>query len=105
MKIKKGDQIKVLLGKDKGKIGTVERVLGKNNKVFIPGINVYKRHVPKKVASQASSEGGVIDIVKPLNVSNIALICPNCKKPTRIGFKKIGDTKVRICKKCQKEIK
>lgn len=108
MKIKKGDKVKVLLGKDRGKEGTVEYVIAKEGKVFIGGANLYKRHVKK----QGTIEGGIIDIPKPMDISNISLICPNCKKVTRIGFKIVGKEKVssllrkvRICKKCKKEIK
>lgn len=100
-KIKKGDKVQVLLGKDRGKSGNVERVLNKKNKVAILGVNVYKRHVKK----QGTIEGRVIDIVKPIDISNVALVCSNCGKPTRVGFKVDGDSKVRICRKCKKEIK
>lgn len=100
-KIRKGDNVKVLLGKDSGRTGSVEKVLGKINKVVVGGINIYKRSVKKT----GDSQGGVIDLVKPVNISNVALVCPNCKKPTRVGFKVEKDTKVRICKKCKKEIK
>lgn len=94
-KIKKGDKIKVLLGKDRGKEGQVEKVFGKEGKVLILGVNVYKRHVKKQ---------GIIEIPKPIDISNVALICPLCKKPTRISFKEIKDNKLRVCKKCKKEI-
>lgn len=101
MKIKKGDKVKVMLGKDRGKEGTIERVFGKEGKVGILGVNVYKRHVKK----QGDIQGGIIDIPKPVNISNVALICPNCKKVTRVGYKKAGNEKIRICRKCQKEIR
>ncbi len=101
MKIKKGDTVKVLLGKDSGKEGKVAFVLGKEKKVFVEGANLYKRHVRK----QGQIEGGIIDIPKPFNISNVALICPNCKKATRIGYTMAGSDKVRVCKKCKKEIK
>lgn len=100
MKIKKGDKVKVLLGKDRGKEGTVEKVMAKKGKVFVERINLYKRHVKK----MQNIEGGIIEIPKPLDISNVALICPNCKKITRVGFKMEGETKIRICKKCGKEI-
>lgn len=100
-KIRKGDNVKVLIGKDSGRTGSVERVLGKINKVVVGGINIYKRSVKK----MGDTQGRVIDLVKPVDISNIALVCPNCKKPTRVGFKVEKDTKVRICKKCKKEIK
>ncbi len=99
-KVKKGDKVKILLGKDRGKEGTVEFVLKKKNRVFVGGANLYKRHVRKT----GNVEGGIIDIPKSLNVSNVGLICPNCKKITKIGYEitKIG--KMRICRKCGKEI-
>ncbi|HBQ50991.1 50S ribosomal protein L24 [Candidatus Daviesbacteria bacterium RIFCSPLOWO2_01_FULL_38_10] len=99
-KIKKGDKIKVLLGKDRGKEGQVEKVFSKEGKVLILGVNIYKRHVKK----QGQTEGGIIEIPKPINISNVVLMCPLCKKPTRISFKKIKDSKLRVCKKCKKEI-
>lgn len=100
MKIRKGDKVKILLGKDRGKEGKVEYVLDKSKRVFVSGVNLYKRHVRK----YKDAQGGIIDIPKPLDVSNIALICPNCNKATRVGFKKVGDTKTRICHRCKKEI-
>lgn len=93
--------MRILLGKDRGKEGIVEFVLAKGNKVFVEGVNLYKKHV-KKVGDV---EGGIINIPKPLDISNIALLCPNCSKLTRVGYTKTGDTKVRVCKKCDKEIK
>lgn len=101
MKIKKGDKVKILLGKDRGKEGSVALVLGKDNKIFVEGVNLYKRHVKK----MQNIEGGIVDIPKPMDISNAGLICPNCKKVTRVGFKITGKEKIRICKKCNKEIK
>ena len=101
MKIKKGDKVQVLSGKDRGKSGTVEYVRAGDERVFVGGVNLYKRHV-KKIRD---IEGGIIDIPKSLDISNVALICPNCNKLTRVGYKIAGDIKVRVCKKCKKEIK
>ncbi len=101
MKIKKGDNVKILAGKDSGRTGTVDRVLVKTGKVIVAGINIYKRSVKK----QGQTQGGIIDLVKPVDASNVILVCPNCKKVTRVGFKIEGKDKVRICKKCGKEIK
>lgn len=101
MKIKKGDKVKILLGKDKGKEGKVEYVRGKDKRVFVGGANLYKRHVKK----QGTIEGGIIDIPKSLDISNVALVCPNCNKITRVGFRIMGNDKIRVCKKCGKEIK
>lgn len=100
-KIKKGDNVKILLGKDRGKTGAVDRVLIKKGRVVIPGLNMFKRHVKK----QGDQIGGIIEIAKSVNISNVALVCPNCKKPTRVGFSVKAQEKFRICKKCKQEIK
>lgn len=100
-KIRKGDKVKVLLGKDNGREGSVEKVFPKEGKVVVAGINIYKRSVKK----MGETQGGIIDLLKPVNISNVILVCPNCKKPTRVGFKVEKDGKTRICKKCGKEIK
>lgn len=76
-------------------------MFSKKGKVLISGVNLSKRHVRK----YQGIEGGIIDLPKPLNVSNVALVCPNCKKATRVGFKILNDVKTRFCKKCGKEIK
>ena len=98
MKIIKGDQVKVLIGKDKGRSGQVIVCFPKKNKAVIKGLNMFKKHVK---ASQNQS-GGIIEREVPLHVSKIALICPNCLKPTRVGYQidKSGQ-KYRICKKCK----
>lgn len=99
-KIHKGDTVQILLGKDRGKTGKVERVLAKEDRIFIGGVNLVKRHVKK----QGQVEGGIIEIVKPINISNVSLVCPSCKKSTRVGIKITGTSKVRFCKKCGKDI-
>lgn len=100
MKIKKDDLVKILLGKDRGKTGKVLRVFTKEKKILVEGINVYKRHVRKI----NNNEGGIIDISKPVDISNTALVCPKCKKETRVGYRTVGTEKVRFCKKCQEVI-
>lgn len=99
-KLKKGDKVKILLGKDTGKQGTIERVLPRKNQAFVAGVNMYKRHVRK----QGTIEGGIIEIIKPVNISNLMLICPNCQKETRVKFKISDGKSVRVCTKCEKEI-
>ena len=101
MKIKKGDIVQILLGKDRGRSGKVERVFPKTGKILVEGVNKFKRHISKKVTG---GEGSIVEISKPLNISNAALICPNCKKITRVGFTLTGKEKLRICKKCKKEM-
>lgn len=99
-KFKKGDKVQIQLGKDRGKIAAIERVSTTKGLVLISGANLVKRHVKK----QTGVEGGIIEIPKPINISNIALICPNCNKPTRVSFSLDGKGKTRVCRKCKKEI-
>jgi len=98
MKIKKGDTVLVIAGKDKGREGKVERVYRKAGKVLIPGINMYKRHVKK---SEQMPQGGIVSLPRPLPVCKVMLICPVCKKPTRVGYRIEKNKKFRVCKKCQ----
>lgn len=99
-KLKKGDKVAVLLGKDRGKQGTIEKVLTDKGKIVVNGVNLYKRHVRKF----KNIEGGIIEIVKPIDVSNVLLVCPNCQKKTRVGMTVVNGKKQRICKKCKKVI-
>lgn len=101
MKMRKGDEIKVVKGKDKGKGGKIDKVFSKENKVLILGINQYKRH--KKAQSQ-TQKSEIITINKPLPLSNVELVCPKCHLSTRTGFIIEGDKKLRVCKKCKQII-
>ena len=104
MKLKKGDRVRVLTGKDVGKEGEVTRVLVERNRVIIDGVNVSKRH---QRATKATMQGGIIDKDMPIDVSNVAIVCPTCG-PSRIGYRFEGATgstnKVRICRKCGKDL-
>lgn len=102
MKLRKSDTVKIIAGKDRGKQGKIEKVFPKLGKVLIPGINIYKKHVKPRGEGKP---GGIIDLVKPLPATNVALLCPKCGKPTRIGFQidKSGE-KHRICRKCKEII-
>jgi len=99
-KIIKGDKVKILSGKDKGRESVVEVFFAKEGKVLVTGINVQKRHVK----GSQGQKGGIYDLPKPLGVGKVAVICPNCKKATRVSFTKVGDKYVRKCQKCQREL-
>ena len=99
MKIKKGDTVKILYGKDTGKQGVVSAV--KNGKVIVEGLNMYKKHVKGDGKEKKSA---IIDIAKPMDVSKVMLVCPNCNKPTRVGIRRENGKVERICKKCGKVI-
>jgi large subunit ribosomal protein L24 len=101
MKLRKGDRVKVLTGKDRGKDGEIMRVIPDRNKVIIDGVNVAKKH---QRSTRATMQGGIIDKDMPVPAANVALLCPSCG-PTRIGYRFEGDgTKVRICKKCRSDV-
>jgi large subunit ribosomal protein L24 len=106
MKIKKGDKVKIIAGKDRGREGVVERVLPKKKAVVLAGLNIYKKAVrPKK----EGDKGGFVDVARPLGVSRVMLICPKCHQPTRVGYRVVASKKgeakkYRICKKCQEII-
>jgi large subunit ribosomal protein L24 len=97
MKIRKGDRVVVLKGKDRGKEGTVMRVLPTEGKVIVDGVNVAKKH---QKPTKSTMQGGIIDKDMPIDVSNVAIVSPKDGKATRVGYKVDEDgTKVRICKR------
>ncbi|MDY0096895.1 MAG: 50S ribosomal protein L24 [Candidatus Dojkabacteria bacterium] len=101
MKIKKGDTVKILYGKDSGKQGVVMATNPKSKKIVVDGINIFKKHVKGDGRTKTSE---ILTIVKPLDVSKVILICSSCGKPTRVGIKREGDKVERVCKKCNKVI-
>jgi large subunit ribosomal protein L24 len=100
VKLRKGDKVRVLQGKDRGKEGTVMRALPTVDKVIVEGVNVAKRH---QKATKATMQGGIIDKDMPMPASAVAIIC-RTDGPTRIGYRfeetAAGKRKIRICKKC-----
>jgi large subunit ribosomal protein L24 len=101
MKIRKGDTVQVIAGKDVGKVGEVTRVLLDSDRVIVDGVNIAKRH---QRATQATMQGGIIDKDMPVHVSNVAIVCTSCGKHTRVGYRIEGDTKFRVCRKCGKDL-
>ncbi len=100
LRLKAGDTVKVTSGGSVGKTGAIERVLRRTGQVVIPGVHVVKRH---KKAS-AGQPGGISEVAMPIDASNVQLICPACKKPTRLGSRLEGDRKLRTCQKCDSVI-
>ncbi len=101
MKIRKGDTVQVLTGKDRGKQGEVMRALPEAGKVIVEGVNIAKKH---QRPLSATMQGGIIDKDMPIPVANVALVCSDCG-PTRVGYRFDPDgTKVRVCKKCRKDL-
>lgn len=101
MKVKKGDNILVIAGKDKGRTGKVLRAFPKEMKILVEGMNLKKKHVRPK---REGEKGQVVDVPLAMDVSNVKIVCPKCGKATRIGYKLGEKNKSRICKKCKLEI-
>ena len=100
--VKKDDQVEVLNGKDKGRVGKILRVDPKANKAIVEKINIVKRHSKPNPANQ---QGGIINKEAMIDLSNLQLICPKCSKTVRLGRKVLDDgTKVRFCKKCGESV-
>jgi large subunit ribosomal protein L24 len=101
MKLRKGDRVRVLKGKDVGKEGEITRVLLDSNRVIVDGVNVAKKHQRQ---SRATMQAGIIDKDMPIDASNVAILCDKCG-PTRIGYRfDASGKKVRICKKCEGDL-
>ncbi|MBA2438382.1 MAG: 50S ribosomal protein L24 [Acidimicrobiia bacterium] len=102
MKIKKGDRVVVLSGKDRGKEGVVMRAIPKDDKVIVEGVNVAKKH---QRPTRMTMQGGIIDKDMPLHVSNVAIISPGDGKPTRVAYRFDDDgQKIRICRRTGAEL-
>ena len=95
-KIRKNDTVEVIAGKDKGKRGTVVRVILKKDAVIVSGVNIVKKAMKKR---SQQDQGGIAEVEAPLNISNVAIVCKKCGA-TKIGYKMDGDKKVRVCRKC-----
>ncbi len=95
-KIRKDDTVEVIAGKDKGKRGTVARVIHDKDRVIVSGVNIVKKAMRKK---SQQDRGGIVEVEAPLHISNVAIVCKKCG-PTRIGFKLDGNKKIRVCRKC-----
>jgi len=97
MKIKKGDQVKILNGKDRGKTGKVLSASPREEKITIEGLNLVKKRVRPKKQGQ---KGETVNVPRPIMASRVALICKSCDRAVRVGFRIEGKEKVRVCKKC-----
>ncbi len=102
MRIRKGDNVQVLSGNDKGKTGEVLEVMQKEDKVVVKGVNVRKKHVK---ARKQGDESGIIPVECAIPASNVNVVCPKCGKVTKVGYRVDNDKKVRVCKKCGAELK
>ena len=101
MKVKKGDNVLIISGKDKGRTSKILKSFPKELKVLVDGINLKKKHVrPKK----QGEKGQVISVPVPMDVSDVKFLCPKCGKASRLGYTVTENKKFRICKKCKSEV-
>ena len=104
-RIKKGDTVEVIAGKDLGERGEVLSVLPKEDRVIVGGINVMKKHQRARQAGNQQIPAQIVEFDAPMHLSNVMLVCPQCTERTRVGFNTRDDGyKVRVCKKCNAEI-
>ncbi|HLS88358.1 MAG TPA: 50S ribosomal protein L24 [Sphingobacteriaceae bacterium] len=102
LKIRTGDTVLVLTGKDRGKQGKVQKVLPRENRVIVEGVNIVKKH---QRPTREMMQGGIVEQPAPLHISNVMLVCRRCNKPTRVAKKKMQDGSYRrACKRCGETI-
>ncbi|HEX8973945.1 MAG TPA: 50S ribosomal protein L24 [Patescibacteria group bacterium] len=101
MRIKKGDLVKKIAGKDKGKQGKVVRTVPSEGKIVVEKVNMVTKH---QKARREGQQGQRVEVAAPFDASNAMIICPSCGKATRVSYKLLADKKVRVCKKCGKEL-
>ena len=101
LRIHKGDRVTVISGKDKGATSVVMKVIPESRKVIVEKVAVAKK---AQRPTRDNPSGGIISIEKPIHVSTVMLVCPNCSEATRVGLQRRDGDKVRICKKCGKEV-
>jgi large subunit ribosomal protein L24 len=101
MKLRKGDEVEVLSGKELGKRGDIMRVLPRQGKVIVDRVNIAKKH---QKPTRTTMQGGIIDKEMPLDASNVGIVCSKCNKATRIGYRYEDGKKIRICRKCEGDL-
>ena len=102
MRLKKGDLVEVMAGKDRGKRGKVLKIYTKGNRILIQGVNVLKKHLKQR---SQDVPGGIVEMESPVQYSNTMLVCNKCGRGVRIGVKILEDgTKMRICKRCKEPV-
>jgi large subunit ribosomal protein L24 len=99
LKIKKADKVKVISGKDRGKIGSVLKVFPREGKIIVEKVHVVKKH--KKKTRNQKDPGGIVLVESPISCSKVMVVCASCGKSTRVGFQIIDGKKKRICRKCK----
>lgn len=98
MRIKKGDTVKILKGKDRGKTGKVLHAYPEERKIMIEGLNLYKKHVRPR---REGEKGQVVEVPRAVPEANVGILCPRCNRAVRVGYRLEQDKKVRACRRCK----
>ncbi len=101
MIIRKGDKVKVIAGKDKGKESRVLRAYPEKQRLVVEGVNMIKKH---QRPTNKMPQGGILEVEGTIHVSNVMLLCPSCSEPTRVGRRRDDGTRIRVCRKCGNDI-
>ena len=104
-KIRKGDTVEVLSGEHKGTRGEVKRIDAKGSRVVVQNVNLVKKHQKPMPGRASRTQVGIIEFEAPIDLSNVALVCPKCSEAVRIGFRLDGSEKVCVCKNCGEDIR
>jgi large subunit ribosomal protein L24 len=107
LRIRRDDTVRVIAGKDRGRTGRVKSVDPKNERVYVEGVNIVKRHIKPRTlrdTQRAQEIGGIVEMEGPIHVSNVMLVDPESREPTRVGVKRDGGKRVRVAKRSGKEI-
>ena len=107
VRIRRDDTVRVIAGKDRGRTGRVKSVDPKNERVYVEGVNIVKRHIKPRTlrdTQRAQELGGIVEMEGPVHISNVMLIDPSSGEPTRVGIKREGGKRIRVAKKSGKEI-
>jgi large subunit ribosomal protein L24 len=107
LKIRRDDTVRIIAGKDRGRMGRVKSVDPKNQRVYVEGVNIVKRHIKPRTlrdTQRAQELGGIVEMEGPVHISNVMLIDPSSGEPTRVGVQRDGGRRVRMAKKSGKEI-
>lgn len=105
-RVKKGDTVEVIAGKDLGERGEVLTVLPKEDRVVVQGVNILKRHRKARQAGNQQIPAQIVEFEGPIHLSNVMVVCPSCNKASRVGFRvrENDGFKVRVCRNCGKDI-
>lgn len=104
LRIRKGDQVQVIAGNDRGARGRVLRTYPKTRRIVVESVNIRKKAQSPVRAGRGQVQTGIIQFEAPVDVSNVMLVCPQCDKPTRVGIRRDNGGATRVCKKCGEDI-